>query len=66
MCSENEEELNPVISWKLWAYKSSLGRCCGILGCNNPPPFIKCEHCGNHYCKEHKIVLDITDAHGTK
>lgn len=46
---------------ELWAAKSRKGEVCGIFGCPNKPT-IKCEHCFNMYCEEHKFVLD-TPAH---
>lgn len=52
------------ISWREWKKRSEAGELCGILGCFNKP-VVKCEHCGNHYCKEHQAVID-TIAHATE
>ena len=47
---------------ELWAAKSRKGEICGIYFCGNEP-VIRCNHCGNWYCEEHKFVLDNTFAH---
>jgi len=44
-----------------WAAKSRKGEICGILSCPNKPT-IKCKHCFNMYCYEHKWVIE-TPAH---
>ena len=44
-----------------WKELSKSGNFCGILGCLKKPEK-KCNHCGNHYCNEHKWVLS-TPAH---
>ncbi|TET10082.1 hypothetical protein E3J84_04470 [Candidatus Aerophobetes bacterium] len=46
---------------EVWAAKSRKGEVCGILGCQNKP-VVKCKHCFNMYCEEHKGVLN-TPAH---
>jgi len=43
------------------AAKSRKGEVCGILGCQNKPT-VKCKHCFNMYCEEHRLVLN-TSAH---
>lgn len=40
-----------------WAARSRKGEVCGIFGCPNKPT-VKCKHCFNMYCEEHKFVLD--------
>jgi len=42
----------------MWAAKSRRGETCGIFGCDKLP-YTKCEHCGNHYCEEHKWVIGL-------
>ena len=49
---------------EIWAAKSRKGEVCGILGCGETP-VVKCDHCGNHYCEEHKFVLE-TPGHPEK
>lgn len=44
-----------------WKKKSENGELCGILGCFNKPE-VKCNHCDNYYCSEHKWVIG-TPAH---
>ena len=39
-----------------WAAKSRSGEVCGIFGCRNNP-IVRCSHCQNMYCEEHKFVL---------
>ena len=46
------------IDVEIWAAKSRMGEVCGILGCDKQP-YSKCEHCGNHYCEEHKWVIGL-------
>lgn len=46
---------------ELWAARSRQGEVCGILGCPNDPA-VRCEHCSNMYCEEHRFVLS-TPAH---
>lgn len=44
------------VSAEEWAAKSRSGEVCGILGCRNTP-IVRCAHCQNMYCEEHKFVL---------
>lgn len=44
-----------------WKKQSEEGKVCGILGCQGEP-MVRCEHCGNWYCDDHKLVLK-TPAH---
>lgn len=39
-----------------WAAHSRKGEVCGIFGCHSQP-VERCEHCGNHYCEEHRWVI---------
>ena len=54
-------ELDTGFSLAEWRRRSKVGELCGILGCFYKPE-TGCNHCGNHYCNEHKWVLD-TPAH---
>ena len=47
-----------------WKRKSKAGELCGILGCFSKPE-VKCKHCSNYYCSEHKYVIG-TPAHKRK
>ena len=42
---------------ELWAAMSRRGEVCGVFGCQKEPT-IKCEHCGNNYCRRHSWVLE--------
>lgn len=53
-----DREFGLTIGIKLWNIKSRKGFVCGIYGCSNPPS-VKCDHCGCHYCEEHKFVLNL-------
>jgi len=37
---------------------SQMGLYCGILGCPDTPT-TKCLHCGNWYCEDHKVVIQV-------
>lgn len=44
-----------------WRENSQKGLVCGMLDCRSSPE-VKCDICGNHYCKEHiKIHFHIQD-----
>ncbi len=47
-----------------WAADSRAGEVCGIMGCL-APPVVRCAHCQNMYCEEHRFVL-TTSAHPQK
>lgn len=51
------------ITAQQWKEKSERGEVCGILGCLDKP-VVKCPHCGNHYCEQHRFVMD-TPAHAS-
>ncbi len=55
------------ISLKDWKLKSGQGKVCGILGClaDLEAGSVRCDHCGNHYCNEHKWVIG-TPGHGRR
>jgi len=52
------ERLPDLWDAELWAARSRKGEVCGIYGCSSKP-IVKCEHCLNMYCHEHKFVLDM-------
>ena len=39
-----------------WAAHSRMGESCGIFGCLEKP-VVRCDHCGNHYCRKHSFVI---------
>lgn len=49
---------------ELWSARSRCREVCGILGCPNRP-VLRCAHCENWYCFEHKAVLS-TPGHRRK
>ncbi len=53
---EKALELDSGFSLADWRHLSKSGEVCGIVGCMEAP-VDQCEHCGNHYCDEHKWVI---------
>ena len=49
---------------ELWAARSRKCEVCGIYLCQQQPT-VRCSHCENWYCEEHKFVID-TPGHRPK
>ena len=54
---EKALELDSGFSLADWRHLSKSGKVCGIVGCTEAPG-AQCDHCGNHYCDDHKWVID--------
>lgn len=57
ICEERTLELDSGFSLADWRHLSKSGKVCGIVGCLAETPYVQCDHCGNHYCNDHKWVI---------